>query len=146
MWVQLKATFYRRPYILLECSMAVAGQSYCQPVGVTVMICDEAMRLARSLMDKAIICKLSPGGKRPQRCNWKLFLFFFSAPVENLDSVDFAVSSRRSKFRHFATIAWMSILLSGRPPNSLTVWFYSNLLGPFLSLGSRSRPMCGLRR
>lgn len=67
--VQLKATFRTRPYILLECSMAAAGQSYCQSVGVTVMICDEAMRLAGSMMDKAIICKMSLGGKRPQRCN-----------------------------------------------------------------------------
>lgn len=48
---------------------AAAGQSYCQSVGVTVMICDEAMRLARSMMDTAIICKLSLGGKQPQRSN-----------------------------------------------------------------------------
>lgn len=67
--VQLKAIFLTRSYMLLEFSMAVAGQSYCQSVGVTVMICDEATRLARSVMDKAIICKLSLGGKRPQRCN-----------------------------------------------------------------------------
>lgn len=67
--VQPKATFRMRPYILLECSVAAAGQSYCQSVGVTVMQCDEALRLARSVMEKAIICKLSLGGKRPQRCN-----------------------------------------------------------------------------
>lgn len=80
--VQLKATLRTRPSKLLECCMAAAGQSYCQSVGVTVMICDEAMRLARSMMDKAIICKLSLGGKQPRRCNWKLF--FRSLPCQEI--------------------------------------------------------------
>lgn len=58
--------------------------------------------------------------------------YFFSLfPVKKLDSIDFAVSSGRSQFRNLATISRMGILLSGRPPSSLTLWFYSNHLGPF---------------